>query len=122
MKIADYYFVENDVLLLVSTIFSIALIIGSLVLVYDVLKHRSRLKLRNFVAGGLLGLINFGSTYFLFRSMEVFDSSFLFPIRNTVVVSLSALTALLFFGEKLQKINWIGIFLALIAIIMISTG
>ncbi len=122
MKIADHYFVENDVLLLVSTIFSVALIIGSTVLIFNILKYNSRLKLRNFVAGGLLGLINFGSTYYLFRSMEIFDSSFLFPIRNTGVVGLSALAALLFFGEKLHKTNWIGIFLALIAIIMISTG
>lgn len=122
MKIADYYFVENDVLLLVSTIFSIALVIGSLVLVYNALKYGTDLKLKNFLAGGLLGLVNFGSTYFLFRSMEIYDSSLLFPIRNTVVVSLSALIAYFIFGEKLYKTNWIGIFLALIAIIMISTG
>lgn len=122
MKIADFYYVKNDTLLLVSTIFSIALIIGSLVLIYNILRHQVKLKLKNFLAGIALGLVNFGSTYFLFRSMEIYDSSFLFPIRNTVVVSLSALTALFIFGEKLNRTNWIGIFLALLAITMISTG
>ncbi len=122
MKIADFYFVENDVLLLLSTIFSIALVIGTSVLIYNYIKRTTILKLKNFLAGGLLGLINFGSTYYLFRSMEIFDNSLLFPIRNTGVVVLSAIIALLLFKEKIAKINWIGIALAVVAIIMISTG
>lgn len=122
MKIADHYFVTDDVLLLTSIIFSIALIIGVIILVYSILKYKTSLKLKNFIAGGLLGLVNFGSTYYLFRSMEIYDNSLLFPIRNTGVVSLSAFAALVFFGEKLERTNLIGIFLALIAIIMISTG
>ena len=122
MKIADFYFVENDVLLLLSTIFSIALIIGTIVLIYNYITLKTTLKLKNFLAGGLLGLINFGSTYYLFRSMEIFDNSLLFPIRNTGVVVLSAIIALLLFKEKIAKVNWIGIALAVVAIIMISTG
>ncbi|MDA3944504.1 MAG: EamA/RhaT family transporter [Bacteroidetes bacterium] len=122
MKIADYYYLQNDVLLLVSTIFAIALIIGLSILIFNLLRGKTKLRGRNFIAGTLLGLVNFGSTYFLFRSLEIFDSSYLFPIRNTGVVGLSALTAFLIFGEKLEKINWLGIILAIIAIVTITTG
>jgi multidrug transporter EmrE-like cation transporter len=54
--------------------------------------------------------------------MAWFDNSVLFPIRNTGVVAITALIALFFFGEKLTKTNWIGIGIAILAIIMIAQG
>jgi drug/metabolite transporter (DMT)-like permease len=122
MKIAETYYVNDDLLLLVATIFFVALIIGILALLFNSQKKTVRFRFRNLIGGGILGLINFGSTYFLFRSMAWFDNSVLFPIRNTSVVMLTAFIALLFFKEKLSKTNWTGIGIAVIAIILIAQG
>ncbi len=122
MKIAETYYVNDDLLLLVATIFFVALIIGILALLFNSQRKTVRFRFRNLIGGSILGLINFGSTYFLFRSMAWFDNSVLFPIRNTSVVMLTAFIALLFFKERLSKTNWTGIGIAVIAIIIIAQG
>jgi len=122
MKIAETYYVNDDLLLLVATIFFVALIIGILALLFNSQRKTVRFRFRNLIGGSILGLINFGSTYFLFRSMAWFDNSVLFPIRNTSVVMLTAFIALLFFKERLSKTNWTGIGIAVIAIILIAQG
>ena len=50
----------------------------------------------------------------------MFDNSFLFPIYNIGVVSLTALTGWLLFKEKLNWKNYIGLALAIIAVILIT--
>ena len=72
--------------------------------------------------GLILGLLNFGATYFLLLAMSHFESSVLFPTVNMSVVVLSALTGLILFHEKLSRVNWIGIGLAVLAILMITSG
>ncbi|MEA3476964.1 MAG: EamA/RhaT family transporter, partial [Bacteroidota bacterium] len=71
-------------------------------------------------AGIILGLINFGSTYYIIKSMASFESSVVFPIVNVGIVSLSTLTGFFIFREKLSWINWLGIFLSLTAIMLIA--
>ncbi|HPE42677.1 MAG TPA: hypothetical protein PKV88_01240, partial [Bacteroidales bacterium] len=111
-----------DLLLLLASIFFVALLIGSSVLLFNLTKTHQALKFRNILAGSILGLINFGSTFFLFKSMACYDNSVLFPVRNAGVVALTALIALIFFSEKLSKTNWAGIGIAIIAIIMIANN
>ncbi len=72
--------------------------------------------------GLLLGLVNFGSLFFfvLALSQSGVDSSVIFGINNIGIVTLSILFALLVFREKLSKLNWIGVLLAFITIIILS--
>lgn len=44
----------------------------------------------------------------------------LFPTVNVSVVAISAFVGLVFFKEKLKAINWIGILMAVVAILLIS--
>ncbi|PKP52298.1 MAG: hypothetical protein CVT92_09415 [Bacteroidetes bacterium HGW-Bacteroidetes-1] len=122
MKYTDHHFLTNDLFLLLATIFAFAFIIGSSVLLIRLYKKKTQLHVKHFGAGLVLGLVNFGSTYYMFKSMEFFDSSVMFPILNTGVVSLAALADYLLFNERLSRTNWIGILLAIIAIIFISLG
>jgi multidrug transporter EmrE-like cation transporter len=48
------------------------------------------------------------------------DSSIVFGINNTGIVVLSVLTGYLVFNEKLRMINYLGIMLSIIAILMFS--
>jgi drug/metabolite transporter (DMT)-like permease len=122
MKTADYHYIENDLLLLLSVIFSVALVIGVFMLTYKLWKNKNYFDPKSLAAGVLLGLINFGSTYFLFKSMEHFDSSLMFPVRNTGIVVLSALAGYFVFAEKLNRTNWLGILLAVVAILLVASG
>jgi len=74
------------------------------------------------VYGILLGLINFGSIFFLISALnsEIYASAIIFGINNTGIVLLSFLLGLLFFKEKLLKINMVGIVLSIVAIFMLS--
>ncbi len=122
MKYTEYNFVSQDLLLLISTIFAVSLIIGTALLMIKIARKKTKLHIKNFVAGFILGFVNFASTYTLFMSMEYFESSLLFPIRNTGVVTLSAFAGILLFKETLSRTNWIGIILAIVAIVLISLG
>jgi drug/metabolite transporter (DMT)-like permease len=73
-------------------------------------------------AGGIaLGVVNFGSLYFLIMALESprMDSSLVFGINNLGVVLLSVLSGMLFFGEKTTLLNRIGILTANISILIL---
>lgn len=76
------------------------------------------------VIGILLGATNFGSMYFLVMALEtsMISGSAIFGINNIGIVGLSVLTALAFFKEKLKPINWIGIFISMIAIWVLAVA
>ena len=52
--------------------------------------------------------------------MRCFDNVILFPIYNIGVVSLTALIGWLVFKERLTWKNYLGLAIALIAVILIS--
>ncbi len=68
--------------------------------------------------GILLGLANFGSLYFIMESLNKsqLESSLIFAINNMSVVLLSSIIGNLVFNEKLSKINYTGIALAVLSI------
>ncbi|MCF1192621.1 DMT family transporter [Mangrovimonas sp. AS39] len=114
-----YYVPENGIPMFSATIFFIA---GSLGFIYLLIKNQWRFTLRNLFSGLILGVINYGSIYFLLKALnhETFESSTLFTINNVGVVMLSTLSALLLFQEDLSKKNWIGISLAIISILLVT--
>lgn len=123
MKYSQHHHITGgEELLMVSTIFLVSLAIGIIILFWQIVQGKTSLQLKSIGAGFLLGFINFGSTYTLFISMAYFDSSFMFPFRNTGVVLLSAFAGILLFREKMNRANWLGIALAVLAIILIALG
>ncbi len=77
---------------------------------------------KNIIAGILLGIPNYFSIYFIFKSLDshVFKSALLFPVLNLSNVVVAAIIAVLWFKEKMSVFNIVGIFLAVIAIIVIA--
>lgn len=101
--------------------FSIAAIIGSVVMLYRFFAFGKKLKYKNLIAGIALGVPNYGSIYFLLKSLhEIKESSYVFPINNMGVVTLTSILALLLFKEKLSPTNWLGVLLAIISISFIA--
>ena len=85
--------------------------------------HKKRpVSYKTIIAGTILGLLNFGSTFYILKSMGVYESAVVFPVANAGIVSLSALTGYILFREKLSRMNWAGILLAILAILLIANA
>ncbi|MHC0443280.1 EamA family transporter [Flavobacterium sp. 3-210] len=102
-------------------VFDIALAVSLLIVIYDVVLKKEKIQAKNILFGALVGIFNFGNILFYLKAHKAFaeNPSTVFAGMNMGVIVLGSLVGLLFFKEKLSKINFIGIFLALIAIIFI---
>ena len=84
----------------------------------------SRFSLRTLGAGLLLGLLNFGNIVFYVYAHRALpeDPSLVFAAMNIGVVVLGTLMGVLVFREKLGRMNWLGIALAVPAIVLIAVS
>jgi drug/metabolite transporter (DMT)-like permease len=124
VKVAQHHFIpDNDLELFSSTLFAVSFI-SSLTLLFKRKNEQKLLGRGTIVLGILLGLVNFGSLYFLINALNRsgLDSSLVFGINNLSIVSLTLLIGNMFFREKLSKINWVGIFLSIICIVLLTTA
>ncbi len=120
MKFADHYHIKDDLVLFLSVVFSTGFVIGFIVLMVRVIRARTIIKPLPVYGGIFLGLINFGSTYYMLKAISVFESSVVFPVANVAIVSLTGLAGYFGFREKLTWTNISGIILAIIAILIIA--
>jgi drug/metabolite transporter (DMT)-like permease len=99
-----------------------AAISGIIILIIKLLNGSEKLESKNILAAFTLGVPNFLSFYFLILTLGYFGNSgaFVYPIYNMGVILISAFVAILFFREKVSILNKLGLFLAVIAILMIS--
>ena len=103
-------------------LFGTAAVLGALLLGAQGIINRPRLAGHNWgkiLTGGiLLGIPNFGSIYFLIRALDQpgWESSLVYPVINVAIVFMSAVSARLFFKERLSRVNILGIALAILAL------
>jgi len=74
------------------------------------------------LGGSLLGIVNYGSLYYLIAALNSsgFKSSVVFSMVNIGIVSLSLIFGLFIYKEKISKLNYLGIGLSFIAIIILA--
>jgi len=120
VKYAQNRFVSNDMsILFTAFVFLIALICG---IIYQLLANKSSSKfisIAELTGGSILGIVNFGSLYFFIRALNAskFESSVIFGINSLFIVLFSILIGAGLFHEKLSRINFTGIILAVLAIL-----
>ncbi len=85
-------------------------------------KNQKKMKLNSLLFGIMLGLVNFGSLYFLILALNAkfLDSSVIFAINNSTIILVSVLVGHFFFKEKLILFNWIGVIVSFFAILALS--
>lgn len=112
------YVEDGESSLFITSLFIIAGAIGALVFLFT----RKKLRLKSIVAGVALGIPNYASIHCLLLAIDQpqLETSYIFPVLNIGTVILTTLAAFLIFKERLSKINTIGIFIALIAIVIMS--
>jgi drug/metabolite transporter (DMT)-like permease len=110
---------SNDFLI---TTFTVAFVTGFILLISLVVAGKIKFQLKAVLAGFLIGIPNYFSIWCLMKVLKINpgSSSVIFPVNNMGIVLLSALLAWIVFKEKLSPVNWTGIVLSVVAIIMIA--
>lgn len=120
--IEQAYVKESDAGIFSATIFASAGILGILMIGYQLFQGKAHIKLKNIIAGIILGVPNYFSIYFLVQALRIegMDSSSIFTLNNVSIVILSTLLGIFLFKEKLALKNWIGIGLAILSIVLVT--
>ena len=98
--------------------FGTAAVVGTILL----LSKKIALKRRNIIAGIVLGVPNYFSIFFIFEALSAYDNNgaMVYPVLNIGIITLSAVMGVLLFRERLSLINWLGLVVAALAIVLIS--
>lgn len=99
--------------------FGIAGIIGSFVLIYQMIFKSIQIKLKNIIAGIVLGIPNYFSIFLLLKTYEVIDftNSSILAIVNVSVVVFSAIFGFVVFRELFTTQRAIGLIASILAIL-----
>ncbi|WP_225986555.1 hypothetical protein [Rufibacter sp. LB8] len=102
--------------------FTASAVIGALALGYQALVQKTKIEVKSAVAGIGLGIPNFFSIFFLIKALSAFnnDGAFLYPINNICIILLGTFGGILFFKERLSGTNWLGLLLAVLALVLLS--
>lgn len=122
LKVAEHFFISDDFTTFLATAFLAALVLGFLVLAVKWQSGAEKFHIKNVAAGIVLGLFNWYSTLYFLEGINIFEVSVFIPAFNIGVVVLASLFGFWFFKEKLSATNYMGIFMAIIAIIFLAKG
>lgn len=117
-----FHLQQNEAGQFTMVTFTGSAIVGLVVLLYLLITGKTTFYNKSIPAGILLGIPNYFSIYFLIKALYAFgnDGAFLYPLNNIGIILAGALGAVLFFGEKLTKVNLAGLALAVVALLLIS--
>jgi drug/metabolite transporter (DMT)-like permease len=99
--------------------FGIAGLIGTIIVIYQVVFKSISIKFKNIIAGVILGIPNYFSIFLLLKSYEVIDftNSSILAIVNVSVVVFSAVFGFIIFRELFTTKKAIGLIASLLAIL-----
>lgn len=120
VKYTQHFYIHGDEGLFLSFIFLVALIIGLFSLFFTQSAKGDLFSSKSLIGGVILGSLNYWGAFFFIRSMDLFQSSFLFPVVNVGIVGLAAIVSFVIFKENLSRLNWLGILIAIVAILLVS--
>jgi drug/metabolite transporter (DMT)-like permease len=108
---------------LISGFFS-AGTIGSIILIIGFITGKQIFNVKNLIAGIVIGIPNYFSIWCLVNYLKTssLQSSASIPVNNMGIVLFSTIVAWIVFKEKLSTINWLGILLSVLAILLIAFG
>ncbi|HMI05336.1 MAG TPA: EamA family transporter [Pedobacter sp.] len=103
-------------------IFALSFIISLAFIAYQSLIKKQKLELINFICGCILGFFNFFNILFYLKAHRAMadNPSTVFAAMNIGVIILGSLVGIFIFKEKLNKLNYWGLSLALAAILLIT--
>lgn len=104
------------------TVFCLSFVVSLLIVIIMVISGKIKLQLVNVVCGLILGFFNFGNILFYMKAHKALaeNPSTVFAAMNLGVIIVGTLIGIIAFKEKLSKLNYAGIVLAIAAVIFIT--
>jgi drug/metabolite transporter (DMT)-like permease len=95
--------------------------IGVIILAYKLIFRKEKFPLKELGTGVLLGLVNYGSIFFL---VELYHSgwmpeSTILPINNLIVLVIGSIGAVFIFKEKFNRRKIQGLVICVLALILL---
>jgi len=118
------YVAKNGIPIFSASIFAIAFILGLILISMQIIKKQFIANPKSIFGGLVLGIVNYYSIYYLLKALqfEGMESSTIFTINNVAIVMASTLIGLLIFKEHIYKLNWLGIVIAIVSIILVGAA
>ena len=103
-------------------VFGISFVVAMAGTAYWRFVKKEKIQLVNFFCGAVLGFFNFFNILFYLKAHRAMadQPSTVFTAMNLGVIIAGTLVGLLIFKEKLSRLNYIGLFLAAVAIVLIT--
>src|SRR5690606_36487194 len=103
-------------------VFILAIVVSLLLLTYRVSVTKERIQFKSVIWGILLGLFNIGNILFYMKAHQALSNSpsVVFTGLNIGVILLGAIVGVGFFGERLTRLNKMGLALAVISVLIIA--
>ena len=128
VKLAQQQYVSDPEIALFSAILFLNAFVSGILAMLLFRKHNIYFRKGTTWGWGiLLGAVNFGSVFFIVKALNYnpvpgkgLDSSVIFGANNISIVALSVLVGFVVFREKLIHINWIGIGLSVLALLLFT--
>lgn len=107
---------------LLLLVFIGAFIIAASITAYSVAEKKETFSIRNMYWGMFVGLLNFGNISFYIKAHQALASnpSTVFIGMNMGVILLGSIIGIVYFKEKLTKLNYVGIAFSLLSILLIA--
>lgn len=99
-----------------------AMLFAFIVLLWKIYVNKEKMDVRAVLWGTVLGLFNFGNIYMYMKAHRALpdNPSIVFISMNIGVIVLGTVVGIIFFKEKITKLNLIGVILAIISIVIIA--
>jgi len=128
VRFAQFNYVSDDIsAMFTAFLFAISALTGIVTNLFQKQSFKNLIKPATLFWGVLLGIGNYGSIYFIIRTLnyridggETIDGSVVFGINNIGIVALSVFIGLIVFRERLSRLNWIGVTLSFAALYILS--
>ncbi|RDC57659.1 DMT family transporter [Pedobacter chinensis] len=104
------------------TVFCLAFLVSLVIVAFMVITGKTKIQLVNLACGLILGIFNFGNILFYMKAHKALaeNPSTVFAAMNLGVIIVGSLIGIIAFKEKLTRLNYAGIILALAAVIFIT--
>lgn len=105
-------------------VFCGAFVVSTGITVFRMVSKKEKLNLKSLGFGIALGLLNFGNILFYLKAHKALSDnpSTVFAAMNFGVIVLGTLVGIIVFKEKVSRLNYLGIVLAVMAIIVITAS
>lgn len=119
LKYTEQGLSEQDQKIFPIFVFFSAFCFGALALIFQLVRGKQQFQLKSIWGGLYLGIPNYFSLYFILKAINHFPGSLVFSLLNIGIIISSTFLSIILFKEKLSKLNYFGIAIALIAIYLI---